>query len=366
MLEKRSNQWRLSLVYTTAILAVFLILFLTLVWIIQHFATQSLEKFARSQIAITAADPSLIDAWQVGDVAAVQALLERWSQATSGQVEAFTPDGEVFAATGSDPTLAASGGNSLEVRMAITHGFGQTVRNVEPGNQRTLFLALPVGPADEPIGVLRWAVPFGIVGAELRSLELAVGAILFLAALALIALMLVLRRRDAEARRRLAELVESALTQDFDGHILESSTADFQRLTVATNRLVDKYRKASKRRARERDRLNTILTHISNGALILSEAGRVRLINPAAAEILRTTQEKALRNSFVQVVWDHRIAAVWQRCQSSGLEETEAIDLGEDRFIRTTVTPVPGRRRSRLSRDPARPVGGAPPREGAA
>jgi two-component system phosphate regulon sensor histidine kinase PhoR len=108
------------------------------------------------------------------------------------------------------------------------------------------------------------------------------------------------------------------------------------------NRLVDKYRKATKRRAREKDRLNTLLTHMSSGALILEEEGAVRLINPAAAELLHTTPERAIRQSFVQVVRDHRVAEVWQRCQKSGNEEVESVDLGGDRFMRVIVTPFIG------------------------
>jgi two-component system phosphate regulon sensor histidine kinase PhoR len=150
------------------------------------------------------------------------------------------------------------------------------------------------------------------------------------------------RARNAANQQRLTELVERALAQDFEGHVLEGRTGELEPLTQVTNRLVDKYRKASKRRAREKDRLYTILMHMSNGALILSQMGRVRLINPAAAEILHITPDEATRKSFVQVVWDHRIAEVWQRCQASGAEETESIELGGDRFVRVTVTPFLG------------------------
>ncbi len=345
MVESRRTHWRTSLYYAATILLLALLLFFAINWLIERFATRSIEQFARAQASITASDPALLAAWQQGDTAAVQSLIERWSNTTEGEVEAFLPDGALFAATDAAVDGTASGAGAGEVRQALTHGFGRAVRTDGPGGlsgERTLYLALPVGPTDAPLGVLRWAVPFDIVSAEMRNLEIAVAVAILLAALLLIGAMLYMRQRNSAMQHRLAEMVEHALAQDFEGHVLESSTPDYVRLTHATNRLVDKYRKASKRRAREKDRLITILTHMSNGALILSEMGRVRLINPAAEEILRTSQEQAMRKSFAQVVWDHRIIEVWQRAQSSGAEETESIELGGDRFVRVTATPFLG------------------------
>ena len=342
MLETRRARGRMSLLSALIILFIALLLFASIAWLVERFATRSIEQFARAQAAVTASDPGLIEAWQQGDSATIQALITRWSSATNGRVEAFSPEGARIATT--DPALdgGGSGASAAEIRQAITHGFGRAVRRDGPNNARTLYVALPVGAPDAPLGVLRWAVPFGVVSAEMRSLEIAVATAIALAALLLIGLMLLARERNAAMQLRLTEMVERALTQDFEGHVLEGRTGELERLTQATNRLVDKYRKASKRRARERDRLHTILMHMSNGALILSEAGRVRLINPAAAEILRTTPDEAMRKSFAQVVWDHRIIEVWQRGQQSRAEETESIELSSDQFVRVTVTPFLG------------------------
>ncbi len=337
-MDNRPSHWRRSLLNAGGILLIGLLLFLSIVWLLERYATRAIEQFARAQAAVTASDPALLAAWQQADNGAVQALVARWSAATNGQVEAFLPDGVLYAASDVAVDGSTSGAGAGEVRQALTHGVGRAVRVDATTGERVLYLALPVGASEAPLGVLRWAIPFNVVGAEMRNLQLAIGGLILLAALLLIGWMLHVRRRNAAALLRVTEMVEHALMQDFESHVLASGTGEYERLTNVTNRLVDKYRKSSKRRAREKDRLNTILTHTSNGALILTELGRVRLINPSAAEILRTTPEQALRKSFVQVVWDHRIAEVWQRCQASGVEETESIDLGNDRFVRVTVT----------------------------
>lgn len=106
-------------------------------------------------------------------------------------------------------------------------------------------------------------------------------------------------------------------------------------LNIVTERL----RRLENKRDRDRDRLNTLLTRMTGGALLLNRHGRVRLINPAAAEFLRVNPDQAVRKSLAQVVWDYRINEVWQRAVKSGVEENETIDLDSGRSVRVTVSP---------------------------
>ncbi len=78
---------------------------------------------------------------------------------------------------------------------------------------------------------------------------------------------------------------------------------------------------------------------MTDGVIILNRDGAVRLLNPAAARLLHTTEEKSMRRSFVQTARDHRIAEVWTRCQHTGQEEVAAIELGPTQFVRVIVTP---------------------------
>ena len=107
----------------------------------------------------------------------------------------------------------------------------------------------------------------------------------------------------------------------------------------AFNRMADKLQKQMAKRAREKDRLNTVLHVMTDGVLILNRHGGVRLLNPAAAKILKTTPERALKRSFVQAVRDHRFVEVFQRCQQTGQGESAILELDGERFMRMIVTP---------------------------
>src|SRR5690606_7985655 len=101
----------------------------------------------------------------------------------------------------------------------------------------------------------------------------------------------------------------------------------------------DKLQRQMKKRAREKDRLNTVLHVMTDGVLILNRSGQVKLINPAAARLLNTQRERAMNRTFVQVARDHRIAEVWTRCQETGEEAVAAIEVGSGQLLRVVVTP---------------------------
>ena len=342
MIENRRLLWRTLLTYALFIATTAIVLVLLINWLTADAWTRALERFVRGEAALTTTNPELIAAWQAGDFATVDALVTRWAHAGANQIAATTVEGQVVADSADPGEEGSDLSGALELRQAISHGYGRAVRPAGPENVRTIFIALPISQDGAPLGILRWSIPSGTLNADLTRLRwLASGAILA-GAVVLFGALAVEQRRRAAVIQRLTAMVDRALDNDFGGHVLNNGMGEVNQLAQATNRLVDKYRKATKRRAREKDRLNTVLTHISTGALILNELGRVRLINPAAAALLRTTPEKAERQSFVQVVWDHRIAEVWQRRQKSGMEESESIELSPDRFLRITVTPFLG------------------------
>jgi two-component system phosphate regulon sensor histidine kinase PhoR len=138
-------------------------------------------------------------------------------------------------------------------------------------------------------------------------------------------------------------VVESITAGDLDARVLSLRHAELGTLAQAFNRMADKMQSQMKKRAREKDRLNTVMHVMTDGVMILNRSGVVKLINPAAERILNTTTDKAMHRSFVQAVRDHRIAEVWKRCQISGVEEVAAIELGVSHFVRVVVTPFLGR-----------------------
>ena len=120
---------------------------------------------------------------------------------------------------------------------------------------------------------------------------------------------------------------------------LPNEPIDVGRLARAIQRIVEKNQRQSRKRVRESDRLLTVLTYMADGVFILTRKGKVRLINAAAGRLLATTEADAIGRTFAQIVRDHQISGLLQKCMESGVEEIDAFELADGRFLRVVVTP---------------------------
>jgi two-component system phosphate regulon sensor histidine kinase PhoR len=79
---------------------------------------------------------------------------------------------------------------------------------------------------------------------------------------------------------------------------------------------------------------------MADGVLITDQAGRVELINPAAAALLGMSQADDVGLSLAQAVRHHQLVELWERCRQQGTELVEAFEIGRNRlFLQVIVTP---------------------------
>ena len=139
--------------------------------------------------------------------------------------------------------------------------------------------------------------------------------------------------------RRLTSAVEQIAAGDLNARVPAHGDGDIGALSDALNRMAERLQRQSRKRSRERDRLDTVLQVMNDGVIMLNKHGYVSILNPAAAQILNVKAEESLDKSFVQVVKDYRVADVWLACVEHNLEHSATLELTSDVNIRVIVTP---------------------------
>lgn len=139
--------------------------------------------------------------------------------------------------------------------------------------------------------------------------------------------------------RQLTSAVEQIAAGDLNARVPAHGHGDIGALSDALNRMAERLQRQSRKRSRERDRLDTVLQVMNDGVIMLNKHGYVSILNPAAAQILNVKAEESLDKSFVQVVKDYRVADVWLACVEHNLEHTATLELTSDVYIRVIVTP---------------------------
>lgn len=319
----------------TAAVMIALAVFLT-GWLSRAYTTWVEEQLVQSTTRL-AADPELITTWEAGTSTLTPYVL-RLAGLMDAEVTALRTDGAVVAGSHPGAMQAEMYTTLPEVRAALNGETGQSRRARDDG-EWLLFTATPVRKNGVAVGVLQVTYSLGSLMHTISEIQRVVLASCALAALALAALLVGHTEQTARDVRKLTAMITAIRRGDFNARVLSIRGRETGELALALNMMADELQSQMKKRAREKDRLNTVLHVMTDGVVILNKAGEVRLLNPAAAQQLNTQADHALGRSFIQVVRDHRIAEVWLRCQHTGVEEIAAVELGPAQFMRVIVTP---------------------------
>lgn len=331
-------RWRSTFGYALLILLWMVALSLYLSYQVNQWYLTRLMATAEQQTLRLARSGVLPPLWQENPFA-LQRQLQEWTLLSNAHATLLTPDGMVLADSHTSAAAVEQMGDQPEVRAALTTGVGSVTQYNAVLGRQAMVVAVPVQQGRERLGLLRVAYPLPTIQSNLAQLRATIMPPVLVAALLMLALVVWQVERTAATLRRLTQAAERISKGDLAARTLSLSGGEIGQLVRAFNRMAEKLQRQITKRAREKDRLHTVLHVMTDGVLIVNRHGRVRLLNPAAAQILKTTPERALKHSFVQAVRDHRIVEVFARCQQSGGNETALLELDRDRFLRMVVTP---------------------------
>lgn len=118
---------------------------------------------------------------------------------------------------------------------------------------------------------------------------------------------------------------------------------DLSPLTVALNEMVSSVEARVAALDQERTQLAAVLEHMGDGVIMVDGAGRIGLINKAAARLLGTSRGAAEGRSLIDVARDHELVAAARRCLvGRGQEMPLLLEMGTPRrAIQVVATAVP-------------------------
>ncbi|MCE7983728.1 MAG: sensor histidine kinase [Caldilinea sp. CFX5] len=332
------RRWRAAFGYAALLLLLLVGLSLYLSAQVNQWYLTRLAATAEQQTLHFVRSGALSSVWQ-DNALSRQRQLQEWTLLTNAHAALLTVDGEVLADSHTSAAGVEQLGDLPEVQSALRTGLSSVTQyDAVLGRQALVVVAL-VQQGQERLGLLRVAYPLPTMQSNLAQLRATIMPPILLVAFIMLVLVIWQVERTAATLRRLTQAAERISQGDLAARTLSLSGGEIGQLVRAFNRMAEKLQRQITKRAREKDRLHTVLHVMTDGVLIVNRHGRVRLLNPAAAQILKTTPQRALKHSFVQAVRDHRIVEVFTRCQQSGGNETALLELDRERFLRMVVTP---------------------------
>jgi two-component system phosphate regulon sensor histidine kinase PhoR len=303
-----------------------------------------LERRLRTEAALLrqALRPELA----TGDEAALGAQVRELAMTLDDlRLTVVAADGRVLADSQADPRLMDNHATRTEILAALEPGNAPRVRLSRTVHAELVYFALPVEADGRLLGFVRLAVPLADVHAERRALSRAVmgaGALALLVG-ALAALLLA-----RSVRRPLDELVlhVAALERGQPPPPLsEALRGDLSGLARAIASMTRELGERYDRILRDRTEILAIVGSMAEGVLAVDVRQRVTLLNPAAARLLDTSEERARGLPVWEVTRVPEVADLLARCQRTGSPAFLELLLPggpHDRVLRLAAAPLRG------------------------
>ncbi|MCE5259332.1 MAG: cell wall metabolism sensor histidine kinase WalK [Chloroflexi bacterium] len=338
----RSLKWRIALPF--AVLITLLVIGLsgyTSALLQRNYIQDTNDRLlAEARLVGQQLNPALL---QPDQYDALMSSTQAQAEVLQARMTIIAADGVVLADSLEDPRKMENHLYRPEVQQAISSGQGYASRFSQTTGYNMLYVAVYIPESESSSVIVRLALPMSQVQAEVAKMRRNLALVALAALLAVVALAFVITQRTLKPIYRLTAAVKRMAAGDMNTIILSTEWDEVGQLTNAFNQLGESLRTTISSYEHERDRLAGLVEHLVDGVMILDSDGKVRLCNPAALRLLGYSGAYPLGASVAAVSSYPEIIALWRRCQESGQEASDLIELERAGiFCQAILTPLSG------------------------
>ncbi len=196
-------------------------------------------------------------------------------------------DGTVWADSEAEPSHMEPHGSRKEVFEALRDGWGESMRLSRTVSREMKYVAVRVGDASRPIGVIRVSMPergMAMHTATTRRLLWKIGGIGLGAALILA---LGLAAAWSAPIRRITETARTLSRGDLSARVRVAGRDEIGDMARSLNQMRDHLAAQLHTIDRQREDLDRLIRTLQEGVIVADAGGRIVLTNPAAIRLLR-------------------------------------------------------------------------------
>jgi two-component system phosphate regulon sensor histidine kinase PhoR len=271
----------------------------------------------------------------------INSLTRHWSSLLNTRVTIIAPDGTVIGESQQDPNNLENHLTRPEISAAIASGQGSSIRFSNTVGYPMLYLALPVKKDSRVLGVVRLSQPLSQVDANIANLQRGLAGATLLATLLVLLLASIIASRTTRPLRDLTEAARRMSGGALDAHLIPITSDEVGELTRAFNLMAVQLHSQIEALETERSKMAAVLSEMTDGVLIADAEGQVQLLNPAAEQMFGVNANEALGHTLAEVLRQHQMVELWQKCRQSGETQSAVIELTSNRiYLQAVATPL--------------------------
>jgi two-component system phosphate regulon sensor histidine kinase PhoR len=271
----------------------------------------------------------------------IDALAKRLGEQIDARITIIDTGGEVLGDSEEDPIVMENHSNRPEVIEALAGEIGSSIRYSKTLGYDMLYVAVSIPLDGEISGASRVSLPLTDIHVSLSHIN---STILWGALIAIIIAILVafqISRVTTKPIKRLTQMSRNIAYGDLDQEIQIAARDEIGELSTSFNQMTTKLREMMATLTKERDRMAAILSHMSDGILVVDGDSRVTMVNLAARTMLQLPEDEEIDGTFVEVVRDYELNDIVQRCLSTGEQHFGMVETSQTKYIlRAIATPL--------------------------
>jgi two-component system phosphate regulon sensor histidine kinase PhoR len=249
------------------------------------------------------------------------------------RVTLILPDGKVIYDSAANPAQMENHLNRPEVQKALQGQTDSEIRLSDTLKIRELYVATPILSGGQVIGIFRLAISLQQIDDRMVVIRQTILAAVSAAIIVAILLALVLSGYTTHPLRQLTKYVVNLGHGEKALPLFGSGNDEIGQLEQAFTEMSSRLKTQIDELQKERGTLTAVLANMTDGILIVDQAGNVQLINLAAQRMFKVNETEALGHSLIEVVRNHQVAGLWRKSQVTGEQQTTTLETSPDRLL---------------------------------
>ncbi len=204
------------------------------------------------------------------------------------RITIIAPNGKVLADSKKNPNLMENHGGRPEVIEALKKGFGRSLRYSTTMKKKMLYIATPIKSNGKLLGILRVSLFLKDINKLLNNLEIKI----FLITLIIIFLSLfgayIFSKNLSNPIKDLVSISKKIAKGDFSQKIILNRRDELGELSKSFNEMSEKLKTLFSDLKLKQEELNSIISSLEEGLLVLDKNGKVILYNESFKKIVKS------------------------------------------------------------------------------
>ncbi len=337
----KSIRWRLTAIFF-AITALFLFLLgLYLMNTMEKYTLNNLQNNLLSYARLMSEDLS-VSFTSPRSQDFFQEYAKKVKEDINARVTIIATDGLVLGDSVLDKDSMVNHRNRPEIKKAINGEVGKSIRYSASLNQRLFYFAAPVKDGDKVVGVVRVAIPWSEIESSRNYLRTIIISSMIIAFILMVMLASVLTANMVVPLQEMTyaarELAEGKMNVTINVTTDDEIGALGKGLNYMSLRLQDTIDEITQ----ERNKIQAILTSMTDGVIAIDKKGNIIMINPAVEKLFNIKYEKSVGKSLIEVVRNFDLEKLLHEALKSEIGITREIQLfvPDPKLFRISTAPL--------------------------